>query len=94
MSTGIHAKIERAAYQLYRDWYLIDEPNYEVQVQAVTPLIGPLYHVTLKLVVWSTFTTQAIFIDGEEPSLLIDASVLHSLITGPLFDAYRLDNNT
>ena len=88
MST-VEQRVKQALDQVISYWYLyMTEGKASCSIKEITPLVEPLYRIKVELVLWMTFTFDALYIDGEQPSIFIDAYMLSH------FSEYLIKNKT
>lgn len=73
----LEKRVKQALGQVESYWYLyLTEGRARSTVKEITPLVGPLYRIKVELVLWERFTFDALYLDGEQPSVFIDAYML------------------
>lgn len=73
----LEKRVKQALDQVESYWYLyLTEGQAKATVKEITPLVGPLYRIKVELVLWQVFTFDALYLDGEQPIVFIDAYML------------------
>jgi hypothetical protein len=75
--TDLEKRVREALNQMQSYWYLyLTKGHAKTTVKEITPLVGPLYRIKVELVLWEAFTFDALYLDGEQPGVFIDAYML------------------
>jgi len=70
----LEKRVKRALDQVQSYWYLYaTEGHAQTTVKEITPLLGPLYRIKVELLLWEAFTFDALYLDGEQSAVFIDA---------------------
>jgi hypothetical protein len=76
----LEKRVKEALDQVESYWYLyLTKGRARSTVKEITPLVGPLYRIKVELALWQLFTFDALYLDGEQPGIFIDASMLSHL---------------
>lgn len=73
----LEERVQQALGQVESYWYLyLTEGQARYAIKEIMRLVGPLYRIKVELALWQVFTFDALYIDGEQPSVFIDAYML------------------
>ncbi len=64
----LEERISATLSQAISYWYLDSTQGHaKFTVKEITQLAGPLYSVKIELALWTLFTFNALYMDGESP---------------------------